>query len=266
MKSKIQFMPDAEYHAESRNGHYMSSHLLADFRESPQLYYRKTNGLIEDTESPALALGRAAHCLILEGRMAFNEHYLVADGPINAKTGEPFGKATKAYAEWRAQQSKDVISCRDYGFITKLQESVWKSDAATVLLEEGWPEGVLRAEYCGVPCQIRMDWFSDRHGLIDLKTCDTLKWFESDCRRFGYICQLAFYRAIIREATGVIVPVSIIAVEKNEPFSTGVWEIMPEVLDQAEQINEAALKHYRQCRETGAWPTGYEEPRIITSL
>ena len=77
----------------------MSSHLLADFRESPELYRRKTTGQIEDTESPALAIGRAAHCLILEGRMAFDGQYLVADGPVNAKTGEPFGKSTKAYAE-----------------------------------------------------------------------------------------------------------------------------------------------------------------------
>ena len=87
-------IPADEYHAESRNGHYMSSHLLADFRESPELYRRKTNGEIAETESPALALGRAAHCLILEGRAAFDEQYLVADGPVNPKTNEPYGKAT----------------------------------------------------------------------------------------------------------------------------------------------------------------------------
>jgi hypothetical protein len=70
---KILTIPADEYHAESRSGRYMSSHLLADFRESPELYHRKTSGEIAQTESPALALGRAAHCLILEGRMAFDE-------------------------------------------------------------------------------------------------------------------------------------------------------------------------------------------------
>lgn len=35
---KILSIPAEEYHAESRNGRYMSSHLLADFRESPELY------------------------------------------------------------------------------------------------------------------------------------------------------------------------------------------------------------------------------------
>lgn len=103
---KILSIPAEEYHAESRNGRYMSSHLLADFRESPELYRRKTTGQIEDTESTALAIGHAAHCLILEGRMAFDEQYLVSDGPVNARTNEPYGKTTKSYSDWLAAQTK----------------------------------------------------------------------------------------------------------------------------------------------------------------
>ena len=199
-------IPSAEYHAESRNGRYLSSHLLADFRESPELYHRKTTGEIASVETPALALGRAAHCLILEGRAAFDEQFIVSDGPVNARTSEPYGKATKAYAEWLASQDREVVSARDYGFITKLQKSVWLHDAAAELLDDGSPEGVIRTEYCGVPCQIRMDWFSPEHGIADLKTCDSLKWFEGDCRRFGYAFQMAFYRAVLREATGETAP------------------------------------------------------------
>ena len=96
---RILTIPAEEYHAESRNGRYMSSHLLADFRESPELYHRKVSGEIAQTESPALALGRAAHCLILEGRMAFDNQHLVSDGPVNAKTNEPYGKTTKSYSD-----------------------------------------------------------------------------------------------------------------------------------------------------------------------
>ena len=84
-------IPSAEYHAESRNGRYLSSHLLADFRESPELYHRKTTGEIAAAESPALALGRAAHCLILEGRAAFDEQFIVSDGPVNTRTNERLG-------------------------------------------------------------------------------------------------------------------------------------------------------------------------------
>ena len=236
--------PAGEYHARSRSGEYMSSHLLADFRESPALYRKEINGEIEQKDTPAFVLGRAAHSLILEGRTAFDRDFVVTDGPVNPKTGEPYGAKTKAYAEWLASQEREVVSGKDYGEA----------------------EGVVRAEYCGVPCQIRMDWFSPEHGLVDLKTCDSLKWFESDCRRYGYIFQLAFYRAVIRVVTGVTVPIHIIAVEKNEPFATGVWQLTGEVLDLAERINEAALERYRKCQYTGVWPTGYEDIRIIGSL
>ena len=259
-------IPAAEYHAASRSGKYMSSHLLSDFRESPALYHKETSGEVSDNETPALLLGRTAHCLILEGRTAFDSEYLVADGPVNSKTGESFGRATKAYAEWLSSQDREVVSSRDYGFMLKLQKSVWLHPVASELLNDGQAEGVIRTEYCGVPCQIRMDWFSPKHGLIDLKTCDSLKWFESDCRRYSYVFQLAFYRAVIRQATGKDVPVHIIAVEKNEPFSTGVWNLTDEVLDLAEHANEAALERYRNCRSTGIWPTGYEEVRLIDNI
>jgi hypothetical protein len=71
-----------EYNAASRSGQYLSSHLLADFRSSPELYRRKISGEIAEQESPALVLGRAAHCLILEGCAAFDRQYLVADGRV----------------------------------------------------------------------------------------------------------------------------------------------------------------------------------------
>ncbi len=258
--------PADEYHVRSRSGEFMSSHLLADFRESPALYRKEINGEIEQKDTPAFVLGRAAHSLILEGRTVFDRDFVVTDGPVNPKTGEPYGAKTKAYAEWLAAQDREVVSGKDYSFILNLQRSVHLHAAASELLASGEAEGVVRIEYCGVPCQIRMDWFSPESGLVDLKTCDSLKWFESDCRRYGYIFQLAFYRAVIRIVTGVTVPIHIIAVEKNEPFATGVWQLTGEVLDLAERINEAALERYKNCQHTGIWPTGYEDIRIIDSL
>ncbi|MCI5800229.1 PD-(D/E)XK nuclease-like domain-containing protein [bacterium] len=258
--------PANEYHARSRSGEFMSSHLLVDFRESPALYRKEISGEIEGKESAAFIMGRAAHSLILEGRSAFDREYVVSDGPVNPRTGESYGRNTKAFAEWAAKQEREVVSGKDFNFLLKLQRSVWLHPAAEELLAAGEAEGVVRAEYCGVPCQIRMDWFSPESGLVDLKTCDSLKWFESDCRRFGYIFQMAFYRAVIRIVTGVTVPIHIIAVEKNEPFATGVWQLTGEVLDLAERINDAALERYKKCQFTGIWPTGYEDIRIIDSL
>ena len=101
-------IPAEEYHQAARDGKFLSSHLLGDFRKCPRLYVKKMNGEIEPIESAALAIGRAVHVLVLEGRAKFDEEFLISDGPVNPKTGEVFGKLTKAYKEWLAAQRLPV--------------------------------------------------------------------------------------------------------------------------------------------------------------
>ena len=258
--------PEDAYHARSRSGEFMSSHLLADFRRSPLLFHKKILGRVSEPPSSAFAFGTAAHKLILEGQDAFDEAYLVSDGPINERTGLPFGKTTKAYAEWLAGQDREIISTEDYGKIVEFRTSVIRNEYACDLLSEGQAEGVARADYQDVPCQIRMDWFNPSKGLVDLKTTAELRFFESDARRYNYIEQMAFYRTIIRILTGETVPVHIIAVEKVEPFAAGVWMLTPNVLDDAENINNAALERFKYSVSENYWPSGYETVRLIDTL
>ena len=68
--SRFLTIPAKEYHDASRCGRYMSSHNLAAFRESPELYRRKTSGEIAESESPALALGRPLGRLRTPGDVA----------------------------------------------------------------------------------------------------------------------------------------------------------------------------------------------------
>ena len=166
---------------------------------------------------------------------------------------------------YRRKTSGEIVSSKDYGFIVKLQKSVWMHTAASALLDDGIPKATVRVEYSGVPDQMRMDWFSGEYGIVAPKTCDSLKWFEGDCKRFGYLFQMAFYHAVLQEATGETTPVRLIAVEKNEPFSTG-GKLSEELPDQAEKVSEAALARRRKCLQTGEWPTGYWETEVITSL
>ncbi|NLE57458.1 MAG: hypothetical protein GX616_03800, partial [Planctomycetes bacterium] len=99
--------PADEYHAKA--GEYLSSHQLLDFMACPWLYRKKQLGLIVDTDSPALLLGRATHVRILEGRDAYETQFAIG-GPINPRTGKPFGSTTKAFAEWAEAQGKPVLS------------------------------------------------------------------------------------------------------------------------------------------------------------
>ncbi len=204
-----------EYHAKAKEN--LSSHQLGDFRKCPALYRKKKLGLMGDDDRPAYVIGRAVHTLVLEGRDKFEAEYAVG-GPINPKTGEMFGPTTKAYAEWAAAQGKAVLTVQQFDLVENMADGVRANGMAVDLLSEGIPEGVVRCDYRDVPSQIRMDWFDAHRGIVDLKTCDDLTWFEADARRYGYAHQLAFYRAVLQQVIGVAMPVYLMAAEKKEPY------------------------------------------------
>ena len=251
------------YHAQA--GEFLASHLLADFRKCPELYHRRRLGLVPDSDTPAYVLGRAAHTLILEGRAAFAAAYAVG-GPLNPKTQAPFGRTTKAFQEWAEAQGKPVLSAEEAAAVERLNFRVEAHPTAPRLLAGAVTEGVCRTEYLGVPCQVRPDAFHLEHGVVDLKTCDDLTWFEADARRYGYLYQVAFYRAVLRAAAGQTWPVHFLAVEKKEPFRVGVWQVAASALDFAEAENAAALERLKQCQAANEWPHGYETVRVFDSV
>ena len=155
------------------------------------------------------------------------------------------------------------LTDNQHSLIKNLAESVKAHKHAAELLSEGIPEGVVRANYAGVPCQTRFDWLNPLRGIVDLKTVDDLTWFESDAKRYGYLYQLTFYRAVLAKVVGANVPVYLIAVEKKEPFRCGVWRACEDVLGVAQKENEEAVKRLMKCRATDTWPTGYEDVRLF---
>ena len=252
--------PAEVYHAKAKDN--LSSHWLAEFRRCPLLYRRKRLGLIPRRESTAFLVGQAAHVLILEGRERYEAEFAVG-GPINPKTEKPYGPTTKAFAEWAERIGKPVLSDDQAAVIEQMAASVKAHIFARELLATGIAEGVVRREYGGHPCQIRLDWINpiEGRGLVDLKTTDNLNSFEDSIDTYGYVYQLAFYRSVVGEAIGRTLPVHIIAVEKREPFRCGVWVIDESLLDQAQHENEQAMAELEACQQRGLWPTRYESLR-----
>jgi len=248
------------YHAQAAR--FLSSHRLAEFRRNPPLFRKKELGLVKEEDRLAYLIGRAAHALILEGREVFEQTYAFG-GPINPKTGEPFGSRTKAFQDWAEAQGKPVLSDEQVALIEYMNAAVFAHKHAAALLSDGVPEGVVRSEYCGVACQARFDWLSPARGIIDLKTCDNLDWLQMDARTYGYAHQTSFYRSLLTCVSGIVVPVHLIAVEKREPFRCGVWRMSEEVLGLAQKENEDAIERLKVCRQRDHYPTGYEDIRIF---
>jgi hypothetical protein len=248
-----------------RSKNFLTSHQLGDYRRCPKLYLKKKLGMIKDEDRPAYLVGRALHTLALEGRKRFEDEFVVG-GPINPKTGEIYGPNTKAWTEWAEEQGRPVLSLLQFDLVEKMAESVQAHALTVDLLSSGVPEAVIRSIYCDVPCQIRMDWFDPHRCIVDLKTCDDLTWFEQDAKRYGYVHQMAFYRAIVMQAIGIPMPVQFIAVEKKEPFRCGVWHVDMDILAQTQRENEAAIERLKRSQMSNTWPSGYEECRVFAAI
>jgi hypothetical protein len=248
------------YHAQSAR--YLSSHKLTEFRRNVPLFRKKELGLVKEEDRPAYLVGRAAHTLILEGRTAYEAEYAFG-GPINPKTGAPFGSRTKAFQDWAETQGKPVLDDDQAALIENMYAAVRAHEHAALLLGDGIAEGVVRAEYCGMPCQARLDWLNPARGIVDLKTCDNLDWLETDARSFAYAHQMAFYRSVLACVIGLVLPVHLIAVEKREPFRAGVWRMGEQVLGIVRKENEEAIARLKVCRDRDHWPTGYEDVRVF---
>lgn len=249
------------YHSKSADN--LSSHQLTDYIKSPIGYwYRRQK---ERVDLPAFALGRAVHQYVLEGADVFHTNYITG-GPINDKTGLPYGKQTKKYADWLAEQEsagKQGISDDDYQIVKTCQEQISAHQIASGLLAEGWPEAVVRTDYCATRCQIRIDWFNPNSGLVDLKTCRNIERFEYDFRDFLYANQLAFYREVFNAHFGDRPKCWIIAAEVNEPYRVGVYQISDGTLGEAAKQNESFIPKYLESKRTGVYPTNYESLRVI---
>lgn len=263
-------IPADEYHAATKRNEYTTSHRLDLFRKCPALYKKTIDGEIVEGDTAAFALGRATHTLVLEGRERFDAEFTVSDGPINPKTGAAYGRLTKAYQEWYAEQPMPVISTDDFALIEKMRTAVHAHPVAKDLLASGIAEGTIRATWNGESVQSRLDWLDPERGvLVDFKTCADADRFRFDVRDFGYIPQMAFYENMCA-LSGFAAPLKVylVAVEKKEPFRVVVVHVSSATLDDANHghmasetfrdDNDAMIAELQKCRETGIWPTRYE--------
>ena len=243
---------------------YLTSHQLIEFARNPLLYRKKRLGLVSDGDTESFRLGRATHTLILEGEEKFRREWVVG-GPINPKTGAPYGEDTKAYAEWREQQGKPCVSDAEYLTCLAMRAGVLMHEEAAGILADGIAERTVRSEIHGFAVQARFDWLTMDARLADLKTCAVLDDFEADLWRYGYPWQQAFY-LMVAHAAGLRLPIesTLIAVEKVEPFRCGVFKLTAPTLCACIKDLTAALWALRQANDQPSdWPTGAEGIRVV---
>lgn len=248
--------PFAEYNA--ARSQFVTSSMVWEYSQSPVMC------LIAKDGTAAMDFGTAAHKFILEGEAAFLESYVVG-GPVNPKTGKPFGRDSIAFKDWAAgSPDKGVVTEDELKVIRSMDASVRGHALIRPYLQDGIAEGVVRAKYHGAPCQIRIDWLSADGTICDLKTCEDLADFHWNIRKYGYAPKASFYQQVYKEAARDLIepPYRLIVVEKNAPYRCGMWMFPDEALQVIHLAARSDIAGILKSRATNVWPTGYEEIQI----
>lgn len=262
MNEGIHDLSNEEYHSSvgiSKSG-------LTEILRSPAHYWEKY--LNPDREpkgsTPAMFFGSAVHKMVLEPEEFLHE-YTVIPSEIAS-----LNKNTKKYKEFVAEiaeRGKLGLQPDDFGLICGIDSALKNHPYASGLLTGGLPEKSFfwTDKETGVLCKCRPDYWIEGMCLPDLKTTADARpqEFTKSCANFGYYMQEAFYTDGVEAVTGERLPMPFVAVEKEPPFSVGLYKLDEDDVAYGRRRYRKALRIYAECLERDKWPGLPEEIQTI---
>lgn len=218
-----------------------ASALVHGVKSMLHMRYHMTN----PTETtPAMRWGKLCHSALLEPER-FERDIAVFEGP---KRGN----------EWKEFQSandgKEIVTVEESAQLAAMIEAVHGRADAKVLLTEGHREVSAfwsTTEYG--EAKGRLDVLSP-NAICDLKTTTDISRFQNTAAQLPINVRVGWYQVGIREITGKLLPVYIIAVEQNAPFDVRTYEYDAEALALGRDIAIKTAKRYRECQKSGVYP------------
>ena len=234
--------PAALYHANPAIGSTTAK--LA--RKSLRLFDDHQAGHIPRIDKPCWQVGTIVHLRTLEpDRYALTTR---SEGPLNAKTGKPYGRDTNAFADWQAE-NPSIIMVEPYIDAMCLR----MPPAVRDVLRNGVAESTVRVKYDDhLTVQCRPDWM--RGGDVwDLKTIDDVDGWERQVRSLDYWFSAGWYRMTMRLAGLPDGEWRWIFAEKKPPYRWRIVRMSAAYLDRA--IDEAGevAQDISDAMRTGRW-------------
>jgi len=195
----------------------------------------------ESEPTPAMGLGIAIHCAVLEPTR-FKAEYAVVK---RAKPGE--------------KRRETALTESQMGTVQAAASAVRSDPTARRLMDASQSELTLTWQdpKTLIECKGRADCITLGHHLIDLKTArDASPWgFCSAAARLEYHTKMAWYADAYELITGHKPTVFVIAIESSAPFSVVCYEMCddPE-LDIGRKTYRELLEKLVECRKTNVWP------------
>lgn len=225
-------------------------------KSCPQKFKHALSAPREDTG--ALAMGRAIHTAALQPEL-FNKEFLCLP-EIDRRTT----KGREEYAALCASNpDKTILKAAEFNKALEIATEIRSNRHAMRLLEGAFKE--LSVDWTdkatGIQCKARLDAYNEDIGtVVDIKTTidASPQGFARKLYGYGYNRQAAWYLESLKAHNEAAHHFVFIAVEKEPPYSIGLYRLSDEAIRLSRSENEALLRKYAECLRTDSWP-GYTD-------
>jgi hypothetical protein len=242
----VRGMPFPEYLAHPALG----SGAIRQYLQSPAHYrhYLQTRG---EPPTPAMLLGSAIHCAVLEPR-EFNARYVKAiDMDRRTKAGK---------AEWlefvERNQGKVVLTSEQYDTAWAVRDTLLAMPEYRAVSNGGIGDVEVSAFWTdpetGLELKARADSLDGMATCIDLKSAADASphGFAGAIARYRYHIQAAMYLEAFGCERFIFV-----AAEKNPPFAAGVYTLDEASVQQGRDEYRRALRGIAEHQQKDTWPS-----------
>ena len=233
---------------------------LKHFARSPLMYKYRLDHPQKQTDD--MRMGNVAHKMILEPDQ-FSAEYSIWFGAETKSGSFSMSKNTTAYKErvkLEAEAGRIVIDGAMFNKAVEMRIAATNHAIANSYLEGAIVARTVLWDCKGVQCKSRLDIVQSGKFICDLKTSrdpfpGKFKWTARDLH---YDAQLAFYRSAWYAETGELLPVKILAIEKEPPFEIVCYTVPEYALAAGEELYLGWIEELKQCQDSGKWPGRYE--------
>lgn len=226
---------------------------LKAMADSPLAYQYGLTHPRED--SPALLLGRAIHCAILEPD-SFAARYTVRPEGIDGRT-----KAGKAALAELEASGREVLTADQGAIAVECAAAVRAHPVASLVFDGVQTEQTIAWTIDGRACKGRIDALN-RLWLGDLKTTHDLgKFLRRDFWQYLTHGQFAWYRdgAVAAGALDPDADAYVVAVRTTRPVDVAVREIDEDTIAAGRRLYRRLLARLAECEALGEWPGAYPQ-------
>lgn len=235
-------LPAADYHADPAIGSSRAKLVL----DSIRLFKDDLDGLIPRTPTASMAFGTMAHLAVLEPDRFHDQ--TTTTGPVNPATGKAYGADTKKFAEWQAENpGLIVVDPSLYVMLERMPKEI--RDALQTL---GQSEVSAFAEDNGVLIKCRPDRLIE-DAIYDLKTINDIDAIDAHIRSYRYWFSAAWYRRVMKIATGIDHSFTLIFAESKPPYRWRIVDLSPELIEEGNYYVADVVKKIGLAQEYDEW-------------